>query len=116
MCASSWLRASSSSLNKDLGLVASAYTEIAGDHIYIGMVSVEPRHQGRGLGRQLMTAAEAHGRARGCRVADINVVNLRTELPPFYHRLGYVETGTRPFGDEHVATRACHLVTMAKPL
>jgi hypothetical protein len=25
---------------------------------------------------------------------DIRVVNLRTELPPIYHALGYVETGT----------------------
>jgi hypothetical protein len=63
-----------------------------------------------------MTAAEAYGRARGCLVADITVVNLRTELPPFYRRLGYVETGTEPFPDDQATFRPCHLVTMSKPL
>lgn len=97
-------------------VIASVYTEIHDDRVYIGMVSVDPSHQREGLGRLLMQSAEAHGRARGCRVADINVVNLRTELPPFYHRLGYVETGTRAFDDDREITRPCHLVMMSKPL
>jgi len=96
------------------GPAGSVYVEIRGDRVYIGMMSVDPSHQGRGLGRTLMTAAEAYGRARGCLVADITVVNLRTELPPFYRRLGYVETGTEPFPE--ATLRPCHLVTMSKPL
>ena len=98
------------------GLAGSTYVEIRDDHVYIGMVSVNPRHQGRGLGRTLMTAAEAHGRAAGCRVADITVVNLRTELLPFYRKLGYVENGTEPFPDAEAITRPCHLIAMSKPL
>jgi len=47
------------------------YVEIRGDRLYIGMVSVDPGRQGRGLGRALMAAAESYGRAAGCRVADI---------------------------------------------
>ena len=97
-------------------IVGSAYTEIQNDRIYIGMVSVDPLCQGRGLGRMLMGAAEAHGRARGCSSADIHVVNIRTELPPFYQRLGYVETGTKAFDGPETTTRQCHLVIMSKPL
>ena len=55
-------------------------------------------------------------RALGCAGVDISVVDLRTELPPFYRRLGYVETGTAPFPDPERATRACHLIVMSKEL
>jgi hypothetical protein len=47
---------------------------------------------------------------------DISVVDLRTELPPFYRRLGYVETGTAPFPDPAKAKRPCHFILMSKPL
>ena len=96
--------------------VGSAYVEIRGNHVYIGMVAVDPTRQGRGLGRTLMAAAEAYGRAAGCRAADITVVNLRTDLLPFYRKLGYVETGAEPFPDAEAITRECHLVTMSKSL
>jgi GNAT superfamily N-acetyltransferase len=98
------------------GLAGSVYVEIRGDRVYIGMVSVDPGRQGRGLGRTLMAAAESYGRAAGCRVADITVVDLRTELPPFYRKLGYVETGAEPFPEPEATTRPCHLITMSKPL
>jgi hypothetical protein len=42
-------------------------------------------------------------------------VNLRTELPPFYKTLGYVETGSAPFTDPR-ATRPCHMIVMTKDL
>jgi len=45
---------------------------------------------------------------------DLTVVNLRTELPAMYHRLGYRENGIEPFP---VASKLpCHLVRMTKPL
>jgi hypothetical protein len=46
---------------------------------------------------------------------DIRVVNLRTELPPFYRRLGYVEQRTEPFTDPR-AHRPCHFICMSKTL
>ena len=100
----------------DRRAMASVYVEARGDRVYIGMVAVDPTHQGQGLGRRLMEAAEAHGRARGCRAADITVVNLRTELPPFYRRLGYVAAGTAEFPDVDDITQDCHLILMSKPL
>lgn len=83
---------------------------------YFGMLSIAPDAQGRGLGRKLIAAAEAHCREAGCSDMELEVVNLRTELPPFYRRLGYVETGTRPFSDTEQASQPCHFIVMRKPL
>ena len=43
-------------------------------------------------------------------------LNLRHELPPFYQRLGYVETGTAPFPEEIKSKLPCHFLIMSKPL
>jgi len=54
------------------------------------------------LDRRMVAAAEDYCRAADCRFMDLTIVNLRTELPAFYHRLGYTESGTLPFPrDQH---------------
>jgi ribosomal protein S18 acetylase RimI-like enzyme len=79
------------------------------------MLSVNPALQGRGLGRRLVDAAENYARVHGCSAMDIRVVNLRTELPAFYRKLGYAETGeVEP--DDPRALQPFHFVTMSKPL
>jgi ribosomal protein S18 acetylase RimI-like enzyme len=82
---------------------------------YVGLLAVDPAHQGSGLGRLLMREAERHCRRAGCTEIVITVVNLRTELPPFYRSLGYRERGTAPFTDSR-ATADCHFIIMGKPL
>jgi GNAT superfamily N-acetyltransferase len=83
---------------------------------YFGMLSVAPDVQGRGLGRQIIAEVEDRLRQAGCDALDIYVVNLRTELPPFYRKLGYVESGTTTFPDPPEATQPCHIVVMTKDL
>jgi GNAT superfamily N-acetyltransferase len=96
-------------------LVASIYVEVRGERGYFGLLSVEPGRQGAGIGKRLVAVAEAACREAGCTAMDIKVVNLRTELPPIYRKLGYVETGTLPFEDP-VLTKPVHFITMSKPL
>lgn len=96
--------------------VGCVYTERRGDHGYFGLLAVDPAHHGQGLGRSLIEGAEELFRRAGCRTVDIQVVDLRVELPPFYRRLGYVETGTAPFTDPEKATRPCHFILMSKEL
>jgi ribosomal protein S18 acetylase RimI-like enzyme len=98
------------------GLTACVYVRTNGDRGYFGMLSIDPRFQGRGLGRSMVAAVESYFRARGCRAVDIQVVNLREELPPFYERFGYVSSGTLPFPDDGSATEPCHFVVMTKRL
>jgi GNAT superfamily N-acetyltransferase len=103
-------------LERDGVPIGSVYVELRGDRGYIGMVSVDPQRQGGGFGRALMAAAEDYCRRNGARHADLRIVNLRAELPPFYRRLGYVDSGTEPFSEPAQATQPCHFLLMTKPL
>lgn len=92
------------------------YSEPRGDRCYLGLLSVRPGLQGAGLGRRLMTAAEDRARELGCQFIDIRVVNLREELPPFYRRMGYAETGKSEFTASVETLLPCHFLNMSKPL
>jgi GNAT superfamily N-acetyltransferase len=96
-------------------LGACMYVEQRADRMYLGMLAISPSQQGRGLGRQMMAAAERHAASLGCGAIDIRVVNLRIELPPFYRALGFVENGTEPLVDP-LLTKPAHFIRMTKPL
>jgi len=96
--------------------VGCVYVEVRGDRGYVGLLSIDPARQRSGLGSRLMAAAEDHARKAGCHAMDLRVVNLRRELPGFYRRLGYAETGTEPFPPDAKPKLPCHLVTMSKHL
>jgi len=97
-------------------IIGCVYVEERGDRAYVGLLSVDPTRQGSGLGSGLMTAAEDHCREKGCHFVDLQIVNLRQELPAFYRRRGYVETGTAPFRPDLVTKIPCHFIKMSKPL
>jgi GNAT superfamily N-acetyltransferase len=102
---------------EDAGAIAGCvYVTRHGTTGYFGMLSIDPSRQGQGLGSRLIAAAEAHCAAEGCSAMELEVVNLRTELPPFYRRFGYVESGTRPFSDTEKASQPCHFIVMTKRL
>ena len=83
---------------------------------YLGLLAVDPEHQQSGLGSVLMDAAEDYCRGQGARFMDIKVVNLRKELPDYYHRRGYIETGTSPFPTDLETKLPVHFIDMSKPL
>jgi ribosomal protein S18 acetylase RimI-like enzyme len=99
-------------------LLASVYTEMRGARGYLGMLAVDPAQQGRGVGRRMMEAGEEHLRQQGCEAVDITVLNLRTELPPLYRRLGYAETGTEEFYPSAPLKPGveCYCIVMSKRL
>jgi len=98
------------------GLTGCVYVELRGDRGYLGLLGVEPRRQGTGLGRKLMDAAEKFFREAGCVAVDLRIVSGRTPLPAFYRHLGYFETGTAPFAPDVPAKVPCHYILMSKIL
>jgi GNAT superfamily N-acetyltransferase len=97
-------------------LAGAVYVEVRGDRGYFGMLSVDPGRQRQGLGRLLAAAAEAHCRTAGCQVLDIDVIDLRRELPAFYAALGFEPAGVGPFPDPDKLRRPAHVVVMSKRL
>ena len=100
----------------DDAITGCVYVEPRGERAYFGLLSVDPARQQQGLGSRLMTAAEDYGRQQGARFMDIYIVNLRTDLPPFYRQRGYSENGTTPFPPDVPTKQPCHFINMAKPL
>ncbi|HEX6049768.1 MAG TPA: GNAT family N-acetyltransferase [Gemmatimonadaceae bacterium] len=97
-------------------LVGAVYVETRGPRGYFAMLSVDPAHQGLGLGRRLVHAAETYCRAAACQVLEIDVVDLRVELPGFYAALGFTPTGAIPYPDPTRTKRPVRLIRMVKPL
>ena len=92
------------------------YVELRGERSYLGLLSVNPTYQQGGLGSLLMTEAEKYCRERGSHSMDILIVNLREDLPSFYQKRGYVESGTTPFPADVPTRIPCHFINMSKPL
>jgi GNAT superfamily N-acetyltransferase len=102
---------------QDEGLLAAMYLEQRDNaHVYLGMLSIQPSQQGRGLGRAMMAAAEDQARAWACTAIDIRILNLRTELPPFYLALGFVETGNTAIVDDPLSRKPYHFILMSRAL
>lgn len=98
------------------GLGGCVYVELRSHRGYLGLLGVEPRRQGTGLGRRLMDAAEEFFRDAHCVAIDLRIVSARTPLSGFYRHLGYVETGTAPLPPDAPAKVPCHFILMSKLL
>jgi ribosomal protein S18 acetylase RimI-like enzyme len=98
------------------GIAACIFVKIAGERAYLGTLSVDPALQRLGLGSLMMQQAEEYCRAADCKVLDIRIVNVRTELPEIYRKFGFVETGTQSAEMINNASRPIHFVTMSKKL
>jgi len=97
-------------------LVGCVYIEIRSRRGYLGLLGVHPDRQKSGLGRRLVEAAEDYLRKANCEGVDLRIISVRTELPPFYERLGYTATGTAPIPDSISPKVPSHFILMSKAL
>jgi GNAT superfamily N-acetyltransferase len=88
--------------------------------LYLGMLTVSPLEQAKGIGRQLMTAAENYARTQNCRVIFMRVITVRKELIEWYEKQGFRDTGLREpvifdtrFG---IPTQELEFMILEKPL
>jgi predicted N-acetyltransferase YhbS len=103
-------------LEEETRLLACVYLEPRGDRVYLGMLSVEQDVQGRGIGRHMMHEAEEFSRRAGHVAIDLRIVHVREELPPYYRKLGYVESGTEPAPNFPGVNIPIHFLLMTKSL
>lgn len=74
-----------------------------GEKIYLGMFSVAPWHQGGGIGKEILKAAEEYSLSINCHIIYMSVISVRTELINWYMRHGYEDTGIRkPFIEDGI--------------
>lgn len=74
-------------------VTGTVYVEDKGDRLYVGMLTVEPERQAKGIGRTLVKAAEAYAMERGLVKIEMWVFSQRTELIAWYERQSYNWTG-----------------------
>jgi GNAT superfamily N-acetyltransferase len=87
-------------------IVGTVNLQQLGLKIYLGMFAVTPHLQGKGVGKQLLEAAENHARELGCTSIYMHVVSVRSELIQWYLRHGYRDTNERkPFHEDGLTGR-----------
>lgn len=64
-----------------------------GDKLYLGMLTVAPQLQAKGIGKQLLQAAESYAHHQNCCAIFMTVFSARPELIDWYERHGYYKTG-----------------------
>jgi GNAT superfamily N-acetyltransferase len=83
------------------GLASSIVLVDAGDHLVVNNVAVSPAHQGRGLGRALLTFAEDEARRRGYGEVRLHTNAAMADNLVMYPRLGYTEVARETQGGFH---------------
>lgn len=79
-------------------LLGCVYLHAQGDTCYLGMLTVDPNLQARGLGKELLEHAEAFAKSKSCQRIRMTVIDTRYELISYYERRGYQQTGNiEPF-------------------
>ncbi|MEP7107601.1 MAG: GNAT family N-acetyltransferase [Ferruginibacter sp.] len=87
-----------SATNESRRIVGCVYLQPKGQQLYLGMLTVAPDLQAKGIGKQLLLAAETWGRKINCSSILMSVIDIRHELIDWYQRKGYQSTGEKkPF-------------------
>jgi predicted N-acetyltransferase YhbS len=75
-------------------LIGSVHLQKQAEQVCLGMLAVNPPLQGRGIGKQLLFAAElAAQQTWAVNKSVMTVISCRSELIAFYERRGYRRTG-----------------------
>lgn len=105
-------------LNDDGILEGCVFLHKKENRLYLGMFSVSPLAQGKGIGKKLLTAADDHAKGQNCSTIFMTVITVREDLIAWYERNGYIKTDRiLPFPvDERfgIPTRPLEMVVLEK--
>ncbi|MFI5139072.1 MAG: GNAT family N-acetyltransferase [Sphingobacteriales bacterium] len=86
--------------NEEGQITGCVYLEVREPKLYVGMFSVSPLLQGKGVGRNLLLEAEAYAKQLNCGTLTMTVISTRLELISWYERRGFKAAGEiQPFHD-----------------
>lgn len=101
-------------------LLGCVYLEVKENDLYLGMLTVSPEAQARGIGRQLLEVAEQIATDQQYRAITMTVITVRHELIDWYKRRGYQPTGERkPFPDDPrfgIPNQPLDFIVLEKPI
>jgi ribosomal protein S18 acetylase RimI-like enzyme len=60
--------------------------------LYLGMFSVSPSVQGKGIGKKLLKTADDYAKEQACSTIFMTVISVREDLIAWYERHGYMKT------------------------
>src|SRR4051812_8650348 len=81
-------------------LIGAVEVRVRGTAGYFGMLAVDTAARRGGVGRALVQAAEEHCRRAGCTVMTMSTGEDRSELIPYYEKIGYRVTRIEPSTNE----------------
>ena len=82
-------------LDDDKQLAGCVHLKKQGNRMYLGMLSVAPKLQGKGIGKLFLQKAEQYAKDYDCNSIYMQVISQRTELNNWYIRHGYLPTGEK---------------------
>jgi len=98
-------------------------TEVDGDTakggykaMHFGPFAVSHHHQKMGIGNGLLNALYLLAKERGCEYIDLECVNWRSDIIPWYQKMGFYVIGEGPFPAPERCTRDCHFILMRRRL
>lgn len=95
-------------------LSAAVHFEDRGDHGWFGLLAVDPASQGAGHARTLLMAMESRCRSLGLPRLQLEMVDLRRELPAFYAKFGFTERERKPFPNGEKLKLPAEMIVMGK--
>ena len=80
-------------LNEEGTLEGCVFLHKKDKRLYLGMFSVSPSAQGKGIGKKLLIAADDYAKEQNCTSIYMTVITVREKLIAWYERNGYQKTG-----------------------
>ena len=83
---------------QDKKITGCVFLEKKGERLYLGLLSVSPEIQAKGIGKKLLKSADEYAKKNNCSAIEMTVISVRRELIEWYERNGYQKTSRRaPF-------------------